>query len=407
MMTPNFSAPERFEDAEPDELANVYALGATLFAMLSGHAPFSTPGGSNAMSTMRRILADPVPLGELPDSVPDYVQDTIAAAMTKNPDDRTASAAEFAAQLRNDGDSTVARPAAMSAEIQSWPDRSKKKRSEVPTSELPPAHKPTASKPFDPRGSVGSGSAAAAESGGSGSRTMWLVGAAALVVAGIVGVVALGGGGDDGETDEVVAAASIPNDAEAESEAEDVGTTTTSAAATTTEAPETTTTTTAAAADAATTSLAPAGILSEDAQPADGVLTIAGAFPLTGTLKFAGPAPANAMQIAVDEINAAGGVLGVDVEALVIDTKSESEGVFGAFQDARTAGADSVLSGSGESRESIRLAELTALPLISERFFGGSSPLASPLRTPPSTRTLATSRAPWANASRTAVHSTG
>ena len=39
--TPNFMAPELFEDAAPSPASDVYSLGATFFTMLAGHPPFA------------------------------------------------------------------------------------------------------------------------------------------------------------------------------------------------------------------------------------------------------------------------------------------------------------------------------------------------------------------------------
>ncbi len=53
---------------------------------------------------------------------------------------------------------------------------------------------------------------------------------------------------------------------------------------------------------------------------ADGVLTIGGLLPETGNLAFLGPPEFAGVQLAVDDINAAGGVLGADVEWLPGDS---------------------------------------------------------------------------------------
>ena len=352
MMTPSFSAPERFDDTEPDERTDVYALGATLLAMLSGRAPFSRDGAGGAMSTMRRILTDPVPVGDLPDGTPAATVAAIETAMAKDPSARTPTAAAFIADLLDGGDpdSTVARPDVMSEEL---------RRANQPggptTDRLPPSQRPTTTKPID----VDSLAPATRDR----RRGLIGIGVAAAVVVG--GVLALTMGGNDEAPTAVVAVAGDieENDADASTvppapstdppaSSDTTATTTSTAAPASTEAPST------SAAAAALSGGA-------DAAPADGILRIGAAFPFSGTSEFTGPAPATAIEVAVNEINAAGGVLGAPVEFRRADTKSEREGLFGRFQDLRAEGADVVLSVGAESLEIIQLAELTSVPLLS------------------------------------------
>ncbi len=355
MLTPSFSAPERFEDTEPGEGADVYALGATLLAMLSGRAPFSRDGAGGAMSTMRRILTDPVPVADLPDGTPPATVAAIEASMAKEPSERTPSATAFVEQLHTvvaDPDSTVARPDVMSEEL---------RRANEPggptTDRLPPSQRPTATKPAD---IITAPSAKPAGRRG-------LVGiavAASVVLLGGLAFVLGSGGGDDEQTTEVLAVAGEPVD-DSGGDNEPAAETTTAPTSTTTVAETTTTippTTTAAPA----TTVAPAALAGgADPAPPDGILRIGAALPFTGTSEFTGPAPATAIRVAVDEINAAGGVLGEPVEYEEADTRSEREGLFGRFQDLRGAGADVIMSVSGESLEIIQLAELTSVPLLS------------------------------------------
>ena len=88
MMTPQYAAPERFSDVDPSPPADVYALGATLFALLAGKPPFSTAKNTSPAAVMMRIIQDPVPLMDLPDLISDPVRDVILHTMSKVPDSR-------------------------------------------------------------------------------------------------------------------------------------------------------------------------------------------------------------------------------------------------------------------------------------------------------------------------------
>lgn len=97
-MTPLYTAPEVFDGVDSGASADVYSLGATLFALLNGFPAYGDPsGGTPVLSLMRRINEDPLPA--LPDSVPPQLAKVVAKAMSKNPQHRHASAAELAVDL--------------------------------------------------------------------------------------------------------------------------------------------------------------------------------------------------------------------------------------------------------------------------------------------------------------------
>ncbi|SPZ35282.1 serine/threonine protein kinase [Rhodococcus wratislaviensis] len=77
----------------------VYGLGATLFSALTGHAAFERRSGEQVVAQFLRITTQEVPdLRE--HGIPDDVADTIARAMSREPDQRPATAADFGEQLR-------------------------------------------------------------------------------------------------------------------------------------------------------------------------------------------------------------------------------------------------------------------------------------------------------------------
>jgi Tol biopolymer transport system component/tRNA A-37 threonylcarbamoyl transferase component Bud32 len=92
-MSPEQAAAERQLDGRSDQ----YALGAVLYEMLSGEAPFTGP---NATTIMSRLMTEaPRPLPQRRASVPPQVADAVHRALEKVPGDRFATAAEFARAL--------------------------------------------------------------------------------------------------------------------------------------------------------------------------------------------------------------------------------------------------------------------------------------------------------------------
>ena len=103
MLTPQFSGPERFHDTKPTAAADVYSLGATLFALHRGQPPFTTGEAATPAALMLRVLNEDVPLDDLPKSTPDGVRAAIATAMERETGSRP-SAAHFAEMLQAEVD---------------------------------------------------------------------------------------------------------------------------------------------------------------------------------------------------------------------------------------------------------------------------------------------------------------
>ncbi|MFF3567656.1 protein kinase [Nocardia jiangxiensis] len=97
--SPAYTAPEVLEGNPPSPAADIYGLGATLFCALTGHAAFERRSGEQVVAQFLRITTQPVPdlRGK---GVPANVSAAIAWAMSPDPKDRPASAAEFGAELR-------------------------------------------------------------------------------------------------------------------------------------------------------------------------------------------------------------------------------------------------------------------------------------------------------------------
>ena len=94
--TAHYMPPEQARGEEPDERADVYALGATLYHVLAGHPPYAGDGATEA----RRSLATGATAQRLPDEVPAELADIVAKAMTREPAGRYASARNLADELR-------------------------------------------------------------------------------------------------------------------------------------------------------------------------------------------------------------------------------------------------------------------------------------------------------------------
>ncbi|MFR9751872.1 protein kinase domain-containing protein [Nocardia sp. 004] len=98
--SPAFTAPEVLRSGIPSVASDVYGLGATLFAMITGHAAYERRSGEQIVAQFLRISADPLP-DLRSDGIPDEVCAAIEASMSRNPADRPPSAAAFGELLRD------------------------------------------------------------------------------------------------------------------------------------------------------------------------------------------------------------------------------------------------------------------------------------------------------------------
>lgn len=98
MGTPAYMPPEQASGAAVDERADVYALGAILYHVLSGKQPYA---GYNGMQTIMRVLEEPPKsLEALQGGIPRDLLAIIDKAMHRERDARYPTAKEFAEDLR-------------------------------------------------------------------------------------------------------------------------------------------------------------------------------------------------------------------------------------------------------------------------------------------------------------------
>jgi serine/threonine-protein kinase len=97
MGTPEYMSPEQVKNERTDERSDIYCLGAMLYEMLAGVAPFQN---ENCWVTMNnRVAGDPIAPRELNPNLSRQAEEIVLHAMQRNPSDRYQSVAEFKAEL--------------------------------------------------------------------------------------------------------------------------------------------------------------------------------------------------------------------------------------------------------------------------------------------------------------------
>jgi serine/threonine-protein kinase len=89
--TPDYAAPEQVADPlNTGRRADQYALGCTLYHLLTGTVPF--PGGSPVARALRRVDHDPKPIAELRPDLPAGLCVVVARLLARSPRNRFPSA---------------------------------------------------------------------------------------------------------------------------------------------------------------------------------------------------------------------------------------------------------------------------------------------------------------------------
>ncbi|WP_224362835.1 serine/threonine-protein kinase [Hyalangium versicolor] len=98
MGTPAYMPPEQAAGQPVDERADVYSLGAILYHLLAGRAPYM---GTTSQEVLQHVLTEePTPLVRLHDCLPQELLDIVSRAMERDPARRYPTARELAEDLR-------------------------------------------------------------------------------------------------------------------------------------------------------------------------------------------------------------------------------------------------------------------------------------------------------------------
>lgn len=99
--TPAYMPPEqaRGDMNAIDERSDIYSLGAVLYELLTGSAPYSDPSSASALNKL--LSAPPVPVAQLVPEAPEELAAICGHAMARDPRDRYQSARELAADIEH------------------------------------------------------------------------------------------------------------------------------------------------------------------------------------------------------------------------------------------------------------------------------------------------------------------
>src|SRR5712691_4817986 len=108
--TIDYMAPEQIEGRDVDARTDIYSLGCVLFQCLTGRPPFKKD--TDAAVLWAHMREDPPLLSNLAPELPEGLDDVVAHALAKDPDDRYSSCRELVADLRSEVGATSAQGAA-------------------------------------------------------------------------------------------------------------------------------------------------------------------------------------------------------------------------------------------------------------------------------------------------------
>jgi len=125
--TPAYMPLEQAMGASLDARSDVYAVGAMLYELFAGHAPYGDKPRSAADVLVAVVAGPPTPLRRLKPRLPGEILAICEKAMARDPADRYATAGELAQELRNFIEGRVVRAYRTGAfvELKKWVSRNK------------------------------------------------------------------------------------------------------------------------------------------------------------------------------------------------------------------------------------------------------------------------------------------
>jgi hypothetical protein len=113
--TPKYMSPEQARGLRGDSRSDLFSAAVVLYELLTGTLPFT---GDNQFIVIHQIVSqDAKPPSSLNPEVPAALDDVLARAMAKNPDERYATARDFAVALRSVAQQMNASPAAAGGDV--------------------------------------------------------------------------------------------------------------------------------------------------------------------------------------------------------------------------------------------------------------------------------------------------
>ena len=113
--TPKYMSPEQARGLRGDSRSDVFSAAVVLYELLTGTLPFT---GDNQFIVIHQIVSqDAKPPSSLNPEVPVALDEVLARAMAKNPDERYATARDFAVALRAVAQQMNATPGAAGADV--------------------------------------------------------------------------------------------------------------------------------------------------------------------------------------------------------------------------------------------------------------------------------------------------